>query len=336
MKIAVIIPFYQREQGILLKALIGAFAQDLPIQTELWVIVVDDSSPVPATDEVAGLATQDRNRVTVLTQPNGGPGDARNRALDLVAARGADYVAFLDSDDVWKPTHLRDATNALEKGFDFYFCDHTRFDATTTHSSIIVSLTELSDHTRPGYQMIDARGPVISADNASVLSAYLKEYLSQTSTVVLRQSCVQQLRFDPELRGAGEDHLFWIMLVASGARMAISSRVNVYCGRGINIYFGSFDYGSVKTVNRIGYLFLFWDKCAKLKVADNDRADAAQMAQRYIRAYSYMFVRALFRGQRPDFRLFQTIRRRIPFMPVAMPFRFLSVLPRRREESKLW
>jgi succinoglycan biosynthesis protein ExoW len=336
MKVAVIIPFYQREPGLLAKAIHSIFAQELSPMTDLWVIVVDDSSPVAAADELAALAAIDRNRVTLLTQPNGGPGDARNRGLDLVAAQSADYVAFLDSDDVWKPNHLHDALDVLETGYDFYFCDHSRFDAPQTYASTIGSLKSLQEPTTVGWHMIDTNGPVITAQNSTILDAYLKDYLSQTSTVVVRQTRVTDLRFDPELRGAGEDHIYWIRLVAEGARTAISWRVNVLCGRGINIYFDAFDFGSVKAVNRIGYLCMFWYKCRELPLNLAEQKIVARMLTRYLRGYSYMFLRAVLRGQRPDMALFRTIAKRIPLMPVSMPFRFLAVLPRRQAESKLW
>jgi succinoglycan biosynthesis protein ExoW len=336
MKIAVIIPFFQRTAGLLSKAVDSVFAQTLPAEITRWIIIVDDASPIPAEDDLAHLSPADRAGITVLHQPNGGPGDARNRALDLVAQKGADVVAFLDSDDLWYPDHLADALAALDAGTDFYFCDHCRFDAANSYARTIPALAALRAPDTPGLRMLDQAGPVITADGDVILAAYLKEYLSQTSTVVVRQSLVRQLRFDPELRGAGEDHLFWISLVADGARVAISWRVNVYCGRGVNIYFDAFDFGTARAVDRIGYLFLFWHKCRDLPVAADHRQSVAGMAQRYLRAYSFMFLRAMLIGQRPDTRIFRMICRRVPFMPMAMPFRFLSVLRHRREESRLW
>jgi succinoglycan biosynthesis protein ExoW len=336
MKIAVIIPYFQRDAGLLSKALQSVFAQNLPLSTELWVIVVDDDSPAPAASAIEGLPHADRRRITLRKQANAGPGQARNAALDLVADRGADYVAFLDSDDIWKPDHLRDAVAALEAGFDFYFCDHRRFEDTETYASTLASPTLMRRPDTPGFRVIDPVGPVTTVDRDVVLAAYLQEYLSQTSTIVLRQSAVQTLRFEPELRRAGEDYLFWIRVVFNHARVAMSGRVNVLCGRGLNLYFSAFDFASVSTVDRIGCIFLFWHKCAELFVADAQKAECIRMQRRYLRAYSYMFMRALLRGQRPDMLTFRAVWKRIPFMPVAMPFRFLAVLPRRHVESKLW
>ena len=46
-------------------------------------------------------------------------------------------------------------------------------------------------------------------------------------------------RFRTEFANAGEDHLFWMELARSGARVAFSSRCEVRCGRGVNVYSGS-------------------------------------------------------------------------------------------------
>jgi len=66
----------------------------------LQVIVVDDGS----TDATAALMTRYADRVTFVSQSNQGPGAARNAG---VAKALADYVAFVDSDDVILPGRLR-------------------------------------------------------------------------------------------------------------------------------------------------------------------------------------------------------------------------------------
>ena len=88
---SVIIPTYNRA------GLIGDTLASVLLQpTHCQVIVVDDGSTDGTPDVVATFG----DRVTLLRQSNRGPGAARNAGL---AVATGDYVAFLDSDDLWFP-----------------------------------------------------------------------------------------------------------------------------------------------------------------------------------------------------------------------------------------
>jgi len=60
------------------------------------IIIVDDGS----TDDTPGVIDAFGERVRAIRQDNSGPSAARNRGI--LAARG-EFIAFLDSDDVWVP-----------------------------------------------------------------------------------------------------------------------------------------------------------------------------------------------------------------------------------------
>lgn len=92
---SVIIPTYNREK-LISATLDSIFAQSFH---DFEVIVVDDGS----TDGTLEVVSRYGDRVTVLRQQNGGPGAARNTGI--TAACG-EYVAFLDSDDLWFPWAL--------------------------------------------------------------------------------------------------------------------------------------------------------------------------------------------------------------------------------------
>jgi glycosyltransferase involved in cell wall biosynthesis len=64
------------------------------------LIVVDDGSTDDSVDMLAGI---DDPRLRILRQSNGGAGLARNAGI---AAAKADWIAFLDADDLWLPDHL--------------------------------------------------------------------------------------------------------------------------------------------------------------------------------------------------------------------------------------
>ncbi len=124
-EIAVIIPFFQQEPGILARALESVASQHIPEGWSAEVIVVDDGSPRPAEDEVRSLRFPESLQLRVIRQRNGGAAAARNRGLDE-ASPSATLIAFLDSDDEWRPDHLRRAVAAYRSGFDFYFTDNRR------------------------------------------------------------------------------------------------------------------------------------------------------------------------------------------------------------------
>ena len=63
------------------------------------VIVVDDGSTDGTVDYLLGLG----DRVTIIVQRNAGPGVARNAGAEVATG---EYVAFLDSDDLWFPWTL--------------------------------------------------------------------------------------------------------------------------------------------------------------------------------------------------------------------------------------
>src|ERR1043166_350329 len=128
-KITVVIPYYQKQQGILRRAVRSALEQES--SAALDVLVVDDSSPVPAQLELKELVAEFPARIRIIVQPNAGPAAARNRGLDSIAA-DTEYVAFLDSDDEWMAGHISNALFALAQDFDFYFADHYQLNQTVS------------------------------------------------------------------------------------------------------------------------------------------------------------------------------------------------------------
>jgi glycosyltransferase involved in cell wall biosynthesis len=114
MKISVIIPVFNRAREVA-EAIDCALGQTLG---PLEILVVDDGS----TDDTAAAVERFGPPVRLLRQERGGPAAARNRAAR--EARG-DWIALLDSDDLWLPEKLeREAAQvAGAPGAGLVHCD---------------------------------------------------------------------------------------------------------------------------------------------------------------------------------------------------------------------
>lgn len=93
--VSIIIPTYNRKR-LLNEAIDSVLVQDFK---DFELIVVDDGS----TDDSVELIHGYGRRLTLIQQQNRGVSAARNTGI---AAASGEYVAFLDSDDLWLPQKL--------------------------------------------------------------------------------------------------------------------------------------------------------------------------------------------------------------------------------------
>jgi succinoglycan biosynthesis protein ExoW len=144
-------------------------------------------------------------------------------------------VAFLDSDDEWEPDHLRNALEAFHSGCDFYFSDHLDYSGETTRFGRF--------HNRGTFRACDhpkvRPGSSIRWFSGDFVDQLLREFVVSTPTVVLRRSLLVRHRFPIQYRRSGEDHLLWLQIAASGAKVAFSEKVECILGKGVNIFEGS-------------------------------------------------------------------------------------------------
>lgn len=102
--VSVVIPAYNRANSV------QRSVESVLQQTyrNLEIIVVDDGS----TDGTAAVLQTFGDRIQLIRQPNGGPSSARNSG---VAHGKGEIIAFLDSDDTWKPEKLERQVRLMEK-----------------------------------------------------------------------------------------------------------------------------------------------------------------------------------------------------------------------------
>jgi glycosyltransferase involved in cell wall biosynthesis len=114
-RISAVIPSYNRA------ALVGRSIRSALAQTRqpYEIVLVDDGS----TDDTRAVVESFGDRVIYLFEENRGVAAARNAG---VRAASGDWIAFLDSDDVWLPDYLESMARAIETtsgAASFYFAD---------------------------------------------------------------------------------------------------------------------------------------------------------------------------------------------------------------------
>lgn len=262
MTIAVVIPFFQRQEGLLAQAIRSVLAQrDVD---DVRIVVIDDASPVAAEGEIDTLGPETGPaRVDVIHQPNAGPAAARNRGL---ASLGPDVtrVAFLDSDDVWTDGHLANASLALDAGHEVYFADLYQPGQTVTAFE------------RAGRLVGGRHAPIAGSDTlfryeGDMFDQIIRGNVIGTSTVVYAFDRFRAQRFDEAFYSAGEDYLFWIALARAGGRFCFSSQAEAHYGWGVNVYAGS-GWGTPGYLRRIHNEMRYRKRLLAFDLAPDQRA----------------------------------------------------------------
>lgn len=239
-RVAVVIPYYQRAQGVLAGCVKSILAQEGPF--ELDVVIVDDGSPLPAEEDLRVAGCMDP-RVRIVRQPNAGAGAARNKALDSVSP-DADYIALMDSDDQWVDSYLATAVEALNEGCDLFFSDSRRFSQEATRfnweDDPLLNL-RAEDHV-----LIDAEKALYQYRGDFFDYAVRRSSIMSSSAMIYRRSIAPNLRFNEKLRN-GQDRLFKLHLSRLVGRVAFSLQVLCIEGEGVNI-FDSASWGTPKAL----------------------------------------------------------------------------------------
>ena len=112
-KVSVIIATYNCEKYIS-EAIDSVLTQTIQ---NFEIIIVDDGS-TDNTRQIVDRYLKNFNNIKYIYQENQGPSVARNNAFTLV---DAEYIAFLDADDMWFPNRLKVGVNILDNNPDVGF-----------------------------------------------------------------------------------------------------------------------------------------------------------------------------------------------------------------------
>jgi len=197
--VSVIIPSYNTAQYIG-DTLDSVFAQTF---RDYEVIVINDGSP--DTEQLESVLLKHEGRIHYLKQKNCGISGARNTGIRN--ARGQ-FLAFLDSDDIWLPEFL---TEQLK-----FFADNPSFDMVCA-DCIYFGNTDLANTT---WQILDPIG------NPATFKRLLPTHGGAfASFALLRREAVLKVGFFEEELRLLEDYEYWLRLLYRGGKLAYLRKV---------------------------------------------------------------------------------------------------------------
>ncbi len=184
--VSVITPVYNAEKYIA-GTITSVLKQDYK---NVEIVLVDDCSKDASARIILELQKSNPNIIYFCQPTNQGAGAARNKALEL--AKGQ-YVAFLDSDDLWAEGKITRQLELMKKA--------------------------KSPFSYTAIEMIDSDGVIIkSKRNLKETCDYkylLHNTIIATSSVVVDRTVLGDFRMP--LRRGGQDYATWLTLLRSGA-----------------------------------------------------------------------------------------------------------------------
>lgn len=316
--IAAVIPYYQREPGILRRALQSVASQQLPADMRVKIVVVDDESPHPLVEELAGFGPPGPFELVPLQRANGGPGAARNTALDHLDPDEVRYVAFLDSDDIWFERHLATALAALKGGAGLFF-------ANSLHDRV-TSFSYFDYMARRHDLGIDAEPVSAEISGGEAFDEFVVHCIPHTSQVFYDFRAHPGVRFDTSLRRTGEDQLFWIELARRSDRVAYTTAVMGSRGEGVSIYREALSWDSANAPNRLIDGLVFRRKLATSFDLDTKRRSLSLAEEQETRDHLlFLCIRNLRYRPRNTLDAIARVSREIPSFWLHLPKTFFRI-----------
>ena len=188
--VSIIIPAFNAA-GYIGDAIESALDQSYPI---IEIIIVDDGS----TDETRVKVGQYKDKIKYIYQDNRGVSAARN--MGIRNAKG-EYIAFLDSDDIWLPKKLEKQLQCFSdhSKVGLVFGDSELFNQSGTTVRSFLKERKIASLLKDGEIVIH-----------SAFERLLDENFIPTSTVILKRDLVEGINgFDESLKSV-EDRDLWL------------------------------------------------------------------------------------------------------------------------------
>lgn len=191
--VSVVMPVYNSA------ATLGAAVRSVLTQThgDLELLVTDDQSSDGSMDLLREFAAQDERVLPRSSPERGGAGQARNLAIER--ARG-DYVAFLDSDDMWLPEKTeKQLAFAAEGTAPLTFTSYFKMDA---------------DHDGESTDWVPNGRVIRAREHVDYRAMLVQDHIGALTAMYDRN--VLGTRLMPEMRKR-QDYALWLSIMRDGA-----------------------------------------------------------------------------------------------------------------------
>ncbi|MFF5503583.1 glycosyltransferase family 2 protein [Streptomyces roseolus] len=191
--VSVVMPVYNSA------ATLGAAVRSVLTQThsDVELLVTDDQSSDGSMDLLREFAEQDERVLPQSAPERGGAGRARNLAISR--ARG-DYIAFLDSDDMWLPEKTeKQLAFAAEGTAPLTFTSYYKMDA---------------DHAGESTDWVPNGRVIRAREHVDYRAMLVRDYIGALTAMYDRR--VLGTRLMPEMRKR-QDYALWLSIMRDGA-----------------------------------------------------------------------------------------------------------------------
>lgn len=185
--VSVITPVYNVERfiEITINSVLNQTYQNIEM------ILVDDCSPDKSAEIILEMAKNHPQIRYYKLEKNSGAAVARNKAIELA---NGEYIAFLDSDDLWKPEKIeKEVSLAKKKNAEFVFT---------------------------AIEMIDEEGNLVKPKRK--VKEVIDYKFLMTNTMIATSSVLIDInkvgKFQMPLIRSGQDYATWLMLLRNGRK----------------------------------------------------------------------------------------------------------------------
>lgn len=198
MLVSVVMPSYNHSKYVM------AAAQSVLEQSyeRLEFIVVDDGSKDNSVELLRGI---DDPRLKLIVQENGGAHAAINRGL---AAAQGDYLAIINSDDIFDPTRITKCLETLEREQSDFACTWIRV---VDDAGAEKGIKQAWKNMRPSWSS-DASDPVYWAGENFAVNILSSNFVSTTSNMLFSRQIYDEIGGMRNLRFAHDwDFMFRVV-----------------------------------------------------------------------------------------------------------------------------